>query len=108
MAPLGVARSLDLDQPIFGAFDGLVDHAAVEFNLLFTWTSAHPGAAGLTLQVRPSTYQARAQILQARKLHLKFALVAAGALGEYLKNQQRPIIHRKLQHPLKIALLART
>ena len=55
--------------------------------------------------MRPASHQARAQVLQARELHLEFALVAAGTLREDLQYQQCTVVHRQFQMPLQVALL---
>jgi hypothetical protein len=81
LAALRLALALDLDQAFARALDGIVDHPAVQFDLLFTRAAAHAGAAGLALQVRPAPHQAGAQVLQAGQLDLQLAFMAAGALA---------------------------
>ncbi len=57
LAALGGTLFLDLLQPLLGALDGLSDHAPVQLDLGFAWTTAHANAATLPLQVRPTAHQ---------------------------------------------------
>jgi len=107
LAALGIALFLDLDEPFLGALDGLPDHAAVQFDLGFAWTTAQTDPASLALQVGPAPHQARAQVLQTGQFNLQFALVAARALGKYFEDQQGAVIDRQPDVPLQIALLRR-
>ena len=47
LAALGCALALDLDKAIACALDGFANHAAVQFNLGFTWTAARTNATTL-------------------------------------------------------------
>jgi hypothetical protein len=107
LAALGGALALDLYQPLAGALDRVLDHPAVQFDLLFAGAAAHADAAGLALQVRPAPHQAGAQVLQPGQLDLQLALVAAGALGEDLQDQQGAVVDRQAHVPLQVALLRR-
>jgi hypothetical protein len=92
-----MALALDLDQALFGAFDGLPNHAAIQFNLGFTRAASHANTTSLPLQVRPPAHQACAEVLQTRQFHLQFALMAARTLGKNLQNQHGAVVHRHVQ-----------
>ena len=46
-------------------------------------------------------------MLQLRQLDLQFALPGAGALGEDVENQRRPVEHFALEHLLQVPVLCR-
>ena len=107
LAALRLALALDLGEALLGALDRFADHAAVQFDLRLAGAAAAADAALLALQVAPAAHQARAEVLQARQFDLQLALVAAGALGEDFKNQQRAVVDRQADGALQIALLHR-
>jgi hypothetical protein len=107
LATLGLALALDLCSRSLGALDGLADHAAVQFDLRFTGTTARADAAALALQVRPPPHQSRAHVLHAGQFHLQLALMAAGPLGKYFENQKCPLVDRQTDMAFEIALLRR-
>ena len=107
LTALGGALLLDFLQPLFGALDGLTDHAAIQLDLRLAGATAHADAAALALQVRPAPHQSGGEVLQPGQLDLQLALVAAGTLGEDFQNQQRAVIDRHPQVALQIALLGR-
>jgi hypothetical protein len=78
--------ALDLLKLLFGAFDGGGDHAPVQLDLGFTGAAPGADATALTFQMRPAAHQARAEVLQAGKFDLQFALVAARTLGKNFQN----------------------
>ena len=101
------ALLLDLLQPLLGALDRLVDHAAVQLDLLLARAATAADTAHLPLQVGPAPHEARGHVLQARQFHLQLALMAARALGEDLQDQQGAVVDRHLQMAFQIALLGR-
>ena len=51
LSPLRGTLTFDLFQPIACALDGFANHASVQFDLRFTWATAHADAPALPLQV---------------------------------------------------------
>ena len=105
LTTLGAALLFDFLKPLFGALDGVVDHAAVQLYLGLPWAATHTNTAALALQVRPTAHQARTEVLQLGQLDLQLAFVAACTLGKDFQNQQGAVVHRHAHVTLKIALL---
>jgi hypothetical protein len=85
--------------------DAILNAAAVSFQLRFTFTAAHANPAFLPRQVAPESGQSRQQVLQLRELNLQLAFFGAGALGENIQDQRRPIENLAIEDLLQIAAL---
>jgi hypothetical protein len=87
--------------------DFVVEHAPVEFDLLFTWPPAQTDATLLPLEVRPSAHKTGRLMLHLSQLHLKLTLVAAGTLGKNLEYQADSLNNLDAPDLLEITLLYR-
>jgi hypothetical protein len=87
--------------------DLIVEHAPVEFNLLFTWPTAQTDATLLSLKVCPPSHKTGRLMLHLRQFHLKLTLVAAGTLGEDLEDQADSLNDLDSPDLLQITLLYR-
>jgi len=87
--------------------DFVVEHAPVEFDLLFTWPTAQTDATLLSLKVCPSSHKTGGLMLHLSQFHLKLSLVAAGTLGEDLEDQADSLHDLDTPDLLQITLLYR-
>jgi hypothetical protein len=87
--------------------DFVVEHAPVEFDLLFTWPPAQTDATLLSLKVCPPSHKTGRLMLHLRQFHLKLTLVAAGTLGEDLEDQADSLNDLDSPDLLQITLLYR-
>ena len=73
---------------------------------LFLAGSAQPDATLLALQVRPTPYQPRRQVLQLGQFHLQLAFEGAGPLREDVQDERDAIQDTATQSGFQIAFLA--
>ena len=85
----------------------LIDPAAIGFQLRFARTS-RADAAAQPRHLDSASGQPRQQIIQLRQLHLQLAFARAGAAGEYVQNQLRPVQNLAVERALQVALLGRS
>src|SRR5256886_12641741 len=69
--------------------------------------AAQSDTALLALEVRPTAYQAAADVPQLRELDFELAFEAAGALREDIEDQAVAVEHPPLGELLEVAFLAR-
>jgi hypothetical protein len=85
--------------------DFVVEHAPVEFDLLFTWPPAQTDTPLLSLKVRPTAHKTGRLVLHLSQFHLKLTLVAASTLGKNLEDQADSLDNLDAPDLLEIALL---
>src|SRR5680860_1596490 len=107
------ARALCLLQVVLQPGDPAIQLASVDFELGLTGsTGADARAAGHTTAGLPGqglapTAQARQQIGQLGKLHLRLALLGGGVLGEDIQDDDGAVEHLHLESLFEVALLGR-
>jgi len=87
--------------------DFVVEHAPVEFDLLFTWPPTQTDSTLLSLKVCPASDETSCLVLHLSQFHLKLALMAAGTLGEDFEDQTNSLNDLDTPDLLQIALLYR-
>ena len=100
-------RRLNLFQLVLEAADTLADQATVCFDLGFAGTAHETKAASLAFQMRPRPDQARALIVQMRKLDLQRAFFCLGAAAEDFEDQPGAVDNLGVPGLLEVALLDR-
>jgi hypothetical protein len=87
--------------------DFVVEHAPVEFDLLFTWPPTQTDSTLLSLKVCPASHETGCLVLHLSQFHLKLALMAAGTLGEDFEDQTNSLNDLDTPDLLQITLLYR-
>ena len=100
-------RRLHLSQLALELGDALLDQASVRFDLRLAGTAHEAEPAALAFEMGPGADQARALVVEMRKLDLERALPGLGAAAEDFQNEPGAVEHLGLPFLLEVALLDR-
>ncbi len=97
--------AFELVQALLQQLDPLAKQTSVGLELRFAW-SAQTDTTLLPLQVRPSSNQARREMIKLRELDLQFPVGGLRALGKNVENQTCSIDDPTLKSTLEVSLLS--